>query len=516
MLRLNRLWSPLRREEGMALPLSLLVVATIGVLVTSSLDYSRSSGRTANVAKGRIGAEALAEAGIANALAVLNYWDDTSQKNNAGDPTLLGCNSAGTTCTPFVSTFSEGTAKWYGTLNTTTMLWSITSTGSVANPTGGPALAKTLKATAVVTWNNTQPSNASAWNYVFSTAPPGTGCEVDINGDDVRISTPFYIRGDLCLTGKDARFEEKDLTNPPSQPMDLRVGGRIVYNGQNGKIGHDQNKPLTSGAVVGGCAATITGVAHTCSPANGDRYWVQNNAAFQSLAFPTSDFATYYQSARPGPKAPCATAANPTNLAASKLDSDLVMNGTTPLFDLTPGSSSYQCKVYDGAGNLVGELSWDKDQKLLTVRGVIFIDGSVTSTSDHADYTGSATLYVNGIFSLAGANDELCGNFNKKDCKFDSWDPNQNMLLIVAGSTGNAIQLTGKKVNFQGGLFCNPTSTILFTGDDVDVQGPVICGKFTFGKKAEFKSLPVIKDLPIGAPLNPNVHATPAKPVYGG
>ena len=162
---MRRLLRRLRREHGLALPLALVVMSATGAMVIGVVEFSSSSGRTANVAKGRMSAEALAEAGLANALAVLNYWDDATLANNANDPTLLGCDAAGTTCTPIVSTYPSGTATWKGVLSTATSTWTITSVGSVVNPTGGPALKKTLTATVAVTWNNSQPSNATASPY---------------------------------------------------------------------------------------------------------------------------------------------------------------------------------------------------------------------------------------------------------------------------------------------------------------------------------------------------------------
>ena len=126
-------------ERGLALPMALSSwrVRGAGRLGRPVHD---SSGRTANVAKGRSSADSFAEAGIANALAVLNY-----SGNNPSTATLLGCNGAGTVCTPIVSTYNPtggtgGTATWSGWLDSSggTSTWRITSIGAVPNPPGGP------------------------------------------------------------------------------------------------------------------------------------------------------------------------------------------------------------------------------------------------------------------------------------------------------------------------------------------------------------------------------------------
>lgn len=513
-----RLLRRLRGEHGLALPLALIVMSTTGAMVIGIVEFSSSSGRTANVAQGRLSAEALAEAGLANALAVLNYWDDTTQVNNANDPTLLGCDAAGTTCTPIVSTYPSGTATWKGALNSTTSAWTITSIGQVANPTGGPALKKTLTATVSVTWNNTQPANAAAWNYVYSTAPAAAGCEVDLSGTNVVIDIPLYVVGDLCLSGTNSVIDERgEGQTPAAQAIDLRVGGKLVITGNNSSAGLSTDR-LTSGAIQGGCSTNINSNPHACTTA--DDYWVDTNASFVAITAPTADFTAtgYYANASPGPKHACVTATNPANLAATTWESagnTASDNSKTSTFDLTPGTS-YQCKTYanDGiSGTQIGELSWNASTDVLTVRGVIFIDGNVTTSDSSATYQGTASIYVGGTFSFSGQNAKLCANTN---CDFTTWNPNTEMLIMVANGSGNAINLNGSNNKFQGGLFCNPTATANLSGSNVEVQGPVICGRFAWGTNTALKPLPTISQLPLGAPINPNVHAVPATPTYGG
>ena len=60
-----------RIESGFALPLALLVMATTSAILVTAITTTSSTGRTANLGKAAVSAEALAEAGINNAMAVL-------------------------------------------------------------------------------------------------------------------------------------------------------------------------------------------------------------------------------------------------------------------------------------------------------------------------------------------------------------------------------------------------------------------------------------------------------------
>jgi hypothetical protein len=499
--------------------MTVMVLATTSALVVGVIEFSRSSGRTANVAKGRVGALALAEAGIADALAVLNYWNDATMTNNASDPTLLGCNAAGTVCTPVVTTSSEGSTSWNGVLDATTSTWTITSVGQVANPTGGPVLRRTLTAKVGVTWNNSQPSNATAWNYVYSTAPPAGGCEFDFepnnNGGTIIMDVPLYVTGDLCFNTNNAIIDERgEGQTPAPQPIDIRVGGRIAYI-KGGAVGVVSDK-ITSAAVVGGCSTSISGAAHTCAPP-GDAYYVDTNTTFQSITAPTADFGngatSYYATASPGPKHACVTATSPANLAATTFESvgSTTANASAAAFNLT--GTSYQCKTYLNdatSGVQVGELSWNSSTHVLTIRGVVFIDANVTVTDAQATYQGTGSIYVGGTLTFTSG--KLCSN---STCDFTTWNPNTEMIMFVVRPVGDAIVFQGGNA-FQGGLFCNPTSRVNFSGNNSTMEGPVVCGNMAFSNNTTLKPLPAITELPLGAPGNPNVHAVPGSPVYGG
>jgi hypothetical protein len=173
----------LRSERGLALPLTVLAMAVTGAVAVTAIEYSSSSGRTSEVGKARVSARAAAEAGINYALSILN---------NALDPkqgTLLP------TSPPTVLSVGNGTATFSGVYNSTTFQWTITSIGSVPNPTGGPAITQTLTRIAQVN-GLTSGASVGAWSRMFH-----DNTSVCMTLTDVTIPTPVASRGDLCLEG---------------------------------------------------------------------------------------------------------------------------------------------------------------------------------------------------------------------------------------------------------------------------------------------------------------------------
>jgi hypothetical protein len=175
--------SRLSSERALALPLALLVLATTGAMVVTVIQFTSASGRTAQVAKNRVSASALAEAGVAAALATLN---------NAVDPktaSLLPSNP------PTVLQLEDGTATYWGVYNSTTYAWTITSVGSIPNPSGGAPLTKQITRGAQVHGLNSGAS-VGAWSRMYH---DNTSTCLTIT--DVTITMPISSRGDLCLVG---------------------------------------------------------------------------------------------------------------------------------------------------------------------------------------------------------------------------------------------------------------------------------------------------------------------------
>ena len=513
------------REEGIALVMALGITVVLIIFVASMISYTSENSRNTNNSNSRLGALALAESGIASAVSILN------QAANVASPTVLGCTASGANstlpCTDIAVSVPGGTAYVHGMYTagaSSTGTWAITAYGSVVNPSGlagtSPNLTKTMTANLTITGGG-QSNNISVWNYVYSTAPQGSGCEVDISGNNVIVNVPVYITGDLCISGNNAGIIEN--TADGGQPIDVRVGGKVVISGSNASIGTAAH-PITSGYSAQGCASTIGGTPHPCTTA--DKWYVRTTDTPLTATPPTTDYAGTYASASPGPNHLCDTTLTPSpNLTAAAnqphaFDNDATMNGTNTAFNLTP-SSDYNCVTASG------QLSWNHTTHILTVAGTIFFDGNLTTSDGSAMYHGKATLYVNGEFLLNGNNASLRAGCPSSpatpthQCAFGNtspeWNDNTDMLLIVTNKPGaTSVDMSGNNVQFQGDLMCPATSTANLSGNNVIVEGGIICGKFSWGNNPLIYPLPTITNLPPGAPVPPNAPATVGIPIITG
>ncbi len=130
-----------RNERGFALPLALLVLVTTSAILVTAITTTSSTGRTANLGKTAASAEALAEAGLANGVAIL-----AKPGQDMNDPNLF----PHTLATAIDYTIGAGTAKLWGVYDNTNKVWTLTALGSLANPTGGTAVTKTISRTVQV------------------------------------------------------------------------------------------------------------------------------------------------------------------------------------------------------------------------------------------------------------------------------------------------------------------------------------------------------------------------------
>jgi len=182
----------LRQEEGIALLMALGFTVVLVILVSSMIAYTSSGARSSNLSRSRVTAQSLAEAGIATAASIINHAP------NASLPTLLGCTASGTSstvpCTDLSIAGPGGTTYLHGTYtdSSTSGKWTITAYGDVANPTGAADVKRPLTATMTIIPGGLI-NNLSVWNYVFSTAPPVAGCELDVNGNNVILDVPTQL-----------------------------------------------------------------------------------------------------------------------------------------------------------------------------------------------------------------------------------------------------------------------------------------------------------------------------------
>jgi Tfp pilus assembly protein PilX len=539
----------LRQEDGVALLLALGFSIVLSILVFSMTSYVTANQHNAQNSSTEQVARAYAEAALNTAYSRISYANTQAAISGGlspSKPNLLGCGTgnggasdcstiaplctsfvAGVSCpSPYAST--AGTATIYGYYTGTNpgafsgipaaaSTWVLVATGYARNASG-TAVGKTLRGTVTISAANAG-AVASVWNHVFLTAPlvPNV-CQASFNGNNMQITVPLYVIGNLCLSGQNVSVTERS----GGQPIDLQVGGKLSLSGAGSSVGDysvNPTAPITSGAVVGGCTSgAITTSTASCT--NGTyRYSQKYAGTYVSQSDPeltSADILDDYTSFDPGPNHPCATG----GLAAGVFDrtvnsgftgepdvSGSVTSGAA--FELAPTNSDYTCVSQSGAGK--GRLSWNHTTHTLTINGGIFFDSNLTISSN-VTYTGTAVIEAAGTVTFGGNSTQVCAV--NTSCLFTNWQGSSghnDMLTLVSLASGNsqAIHFTDNSQRFQGSLWTRPSSGMSFDKNGVDVQGPMSLGSFDASfNNATFEPLPVIKNMPIGAPVPPNVSAS--------
>jgi len=522
----------LRAEEsGFALLLALGIVIVLGISVTAMVSYTSSNTRSVAMSGGRLVAVTNAESAANAAVSIL-----AQQRANGNDPSaanILGC--AGVTgpndtigpsdcssptpkliCIGGATSCSPGAANtatvygYYGGTNGSSFLgqtvppatWLLVATGYASDPSKGGITSHT--SLAEITINPLNSGNVAAvWNHVFVTSPLVAGqCSLDWSGNNISADVPIYVIGNLCLGGSSIN------ESSPQLPVDVMVGGYLYLNG--GNVGG--TAPIHSGVVVGNCSSSKTGSSATPCANGSWNYHVKTNDVFISRAAPEetlTDIQKDYSTFDPGPAHPCAAGNNPyAPLASSVFDNNTTYDngGSAGTWTLTP-FSSYTCNSTSGAS--VGQLQWNNSTRVLTINGAIFIDGNLT-INQSLTYTGTGVIEVSGTITFTGNNMQVCA---VTYCDFTKWQgtSGNNQMLTLASLVANttAVTFQGNSEVFQGSLWTQPSSSLTFAKNGDALQGPISIGKFdsTFNN-ATLEPLPVIANMPIGAPVPPNTGAT--------
>ncbi len=419
--------------------------------------------------------------------------------------TFTGCTggTAGTYATGTVvaraTAAGSGSTTWSGTLVNVPSnpswkwQWQLTSTGRVQNPTG-PASDVIRTATAVVpviipdSASVDPGTSAVDWIYALN----------DITfGQSVVVAAPVYTGHDLILANTATISETipASLTKP-ARPNRIAVGHDLSLVNPQNSVGHvngsaDPANDLAEDHVGHLCASKANPTPHACVWGATDKIWSVihdnvippdfitvptltccNPVAWAVPADGSSHPATpsymgfWYLNAGLGPKTACATSSGtPPNFDTgdNTINQSAYAQGSP--FDLT--GATYSCTSADGKT----KLAYDAPSRTLTVKGTIFIDGSVRSSSTNAKYDGKGTIILSGLYSMSN-NTVLCVN---ADCGVGTpptpWDADTTALAIVADgldpSTGDSIDI--KKGNFQGLLLGNGNV-------DASVSGTVVVG----------------------------------------
>jgi Tfp pilus assembly protein PilX len=529
----------LRDESGIALVLALMVMFTLTIVTTTVIFYTTSNQHSSQLSLTRDGSYRLGEAGINNAMSILGSPPDptTLIGNNALDPNVFcGLPTGGTNPTrSYTSTnppcaikdvYSNGYVIWSATLASVngTPTWKITSTGYVVNTDvngGGTYSTRTLTVNVTVHPTLTQPLNTPVWNYIYATKPassPASVCDETLT-QSVVINSPFYVEGNLCLANTSS------IISGP-----LVVKGRLTMGNPSQNFAGTSAAPLSDAHIVNGCTATATHVPcnwNGTSTVQGlDKLYatVLDSTPPSNLTPPVPAYNNWYLNSSPGPYFPCLTINNlaplspltfDTNQSTDPLATDatklLSQDNNVATQDLTPGYN-YRCQTNSG------ELSWDNTAKLLTIKGTIYIDGSVYVQNGAVNrYTGQGVIYLGGTLFMKGAS--LCGAIDNSTGKCDlrpyqssplqGWDPNLALLCFVAKGVGTGgLIIPGSSAEFtsaslQGAVFATGTIDLVTTSN---VDGPMVGYQVNLGQSTS-TSFPSITIVPQGMPSNPTAYA---------
>lgn len=499
----------LRDETGFALVLALMTTTVLTAVAATTIYYSTTSEHESSASKVSDAAYRLAESGINNAMSTLGG----SQTNALSASSLPGSESTAAT-----ETYTSGTAKWWGTLDASSKVWTIYGKGIVASPIANTApFTRTLTATMQVTYSYNQPVNTQAWNYIYLTNVGGANvCDTTL-ANNVALDAPLYMEGNLCLSNN-ATIREDLIT--PHIPITVVVKGKVsMANGTS--IGISPTNTVNAVYIAGGCGASLSNV-HTCKPypATGYDPLYVGGGGFSTtppaVAAPVVDWVNdgWYGNSSPGPMHPCASSTGtPPSFDGGPSPNDTQQNLTSPYANgslpstqnLTPNNADYTCTTSSGT------LSWNHTTHTMTVKGVVYIDGNVSIGDGSIDeYNGQATLYASGYITVNGT---MCGKRTADGtaCDFTNWDPNAEMWILAAhGNNGSGYSIVmPNNSTWEGGFYATNSIDLSNNGT---VEGPIIGGSAVFSNNVTAKPFPIITTIPLGAPGNPNVYAQPNPP----
>jgi hypothetical protein len=492
-----RAWRQLKNQEGIALVVVLGALTVLSIAGATAAAYTTSNVQTGSRSAKDELSFSLSEAALNNAMAVL-----ANPSNNALHPRTLPNTEALASTAPY----EGGTAKWWGVLDPAQQTWTVHAVGLYDNPTGSGVAQVRRKLTAKVPVfpTNTQLSNNPVWSYIYARST-GSPCDVTL-ANNLAGSSQFYVRGNLCL----------------SQNVSITQAALIVHGNldlaNNAFVGASTSMSTRVETYVGGqCRYGVGSWSSPPTSCSGDQdarkiFSKTNgvigvNGTAPVIADPAADFADWYENGIPGPAQGCTTVSGtPPTFDTNYPSRD---NSVPTDFNLTP-ATSYTCRV-GPAENASGELSWNATTRVLTVRGTIYIDGSASVTNGFVNqYNGQSTLYLSGTFAMNNGS-KLCGGVSGSDCNFAAWDPNTEMLTVVAEGTGGLAGVGNIDNNgqFQGGLF--GTGAVEFS-NNARSDGPIVGSTVKFNNNVQNDTFPTITEVPAGMPGTDVVYAQPNSP----
>jgi hypothetical protein len=415
-------------ESGIALVMAIGIMAVLMAMGSAVVYYAGSNARSAERSADDGRAMNLAEAGMNYARAVL--WADP-------DPTSPTSFSGG----PL--TMEGGTVSYSGTYDTVTKIWTLSGTGTYTNPTGGTAPTSRSVSSQVLVAAAT--GLDAAWGYLFADTSSCTLLE-----NNLTIDAPIYVRGDLCM--KNSARVTGDL---------VQVRGKVQIENQ-ASIG-TVSAPVPQVRVGGGCRYPWGGSYVTPCGTSQKVYRTIFSSTVPNLQKPAVDLAGWYSNAKPGPMTPACT----TGSFPGQFDNNSTLdrsNGTQYLFP----TSAYDCQVEDAGGNLLGRIAYTPGNPgTFVVQGVVFFDGKVELQGNrNVVYQGRGSIYATDVIKIQNFV-RLCA---VAACDA-TWNPDQSLLLFVAGATADDGFIIDNNTTFQGAVY---VVNDFLQANSVLVCGPVI------------------------------------------
>jgi Tfp pilus assembly protein PilX len=437
----RRIRGTARCQRGFALPLALVALLAIGSMASGTLSYATWNAGSSKRTDAEARALALAEAGLNAAYATLYNSSSPTMDNAVPSRTVQ---------------VDDGEMSYAGTLSGST--WRLVGTGSVRNPTGPGAAPVTRSVSGRVAVGSARrgTGNNGIWNYIYVDDPMSTTDLVN----SVDINIPLYTQGNLRL-----------LNSAQVSADALQVKGWMeLHNSSHVGTSTDTVHEVHVG---GGCRLGSSGAYATCGTAHRVHAEISDTSP-GAFTKPPVDMPGWYENAAPGPRRGCTTGSFPGGF-----DNDAVRNSSRPAVDLLP-STSYDCRVYDGAGALIGQLTWNAGTKRLTMHGTIYFDGPIQfRNSNFAVYSGRATIYASGNITFANST-TLCGDDN---CDAD-WVATRDLLAFVSG--GNVA--TANSTRFQGAVYAVGDYS---EANSSTVWGPIIARRVAFANSSVNHYVPI-------------------------
>jgi hypothetical protein len=495
----------------------------------------------------------------------------TTNEKKYTDPSA----SRTSTSTWLHGTFAGGNVDYCGTLVRTSALWYVTSIGSAQNPNRASGMVtRTLEATVTVTPSLTQPLNNPVWDYLYA-GHTGSACDQTLN-NNISGSSRMYVAGNLCLSPNVVLTQSQvivggnlDISNNAavgastntSTRVETYVGGNCRYGGAtwtacsgnqdanhiysklaNGTTGVNHTAPVIAPPAADFATwyeNAIPGPSQTCTTSSGSpptfdtNYPSRDNSVTSAVDLTPSS--SYFCRVGPGASTTLASAITagqttltvasatgfPTSAFTLRVDDEYMavtagfgtttwtvtrgVNGSTAAAHVTAQTAEWKTPAS-------GEIAWNATTKTLTVSGTIFIDGSAKISNGALNtYNGYGTLYLSGTFRVTGS---LCAAVSGTDCNFAGWNPDADLLMIVANGSGGQVNpgdsvQVDNNYSYQGGLY--GTNAVEF-GNNVSVDGPIVGSQILLSNNLTTNAFPNISVVPVGMPSNQNVYAQPNPP----